>query len=125
MSAAFWFMVAVCGTATLAFITLVVWLGERRKEREAHYRSEAVKKVAESGNSAVLEYLRETERVEAARGRIKARLAGLIAAAVGAALLIFLHELGPETKVYLVGLVPLFVGVVLLVFSELMMKPKE
>ena len=98
MSAAFWFMVAVCGTATLAFITIVVWLGERRKEREAHYRSEAVKKVAESGNSAAVEYLRETERVEAARGRIKARLAGLIAAAVGAALLIFLHELGRKPK---------------------------
>ena len=125
MSAGFWFMVAVCGTATFAFITVVVWLGQRTKEREAHYRSVVVKKVAESGNSAALEYLRETDRIEAARGRIKARLAGLITAAVGVALLIFLHELIPETKVYLVGLVPLFVGVVLLVFSELMMKPKE
>ena len=126
MPAAFWFMVTVVGTAVFAFISLVVWLEARTKEREAHYRGETVKKIAESGNSdAALEYLREVERADAVRARAKARIAGLITSAVGVALMIFLHQLVSGTAVYLVGLIPLLVGVALLIASEFLMKPAD
>jgi hypothetical protein len=126
MSAAFWFMIAVVATAGIAFVPVVVWLAERTREREAHYRSETVKKIAESGNAvAALEYLREIERAEALRERRKARIGGLITIAVGAALMIFLYQLMPGTAIYLSGLIPLLVGVALLIGSAFMMKPEE
>ena len=114
MPAAFWFMVAVLGTTVFAFITVIVWLEARTKEREAHYRNETVKKIADSGSTAdALEYLREIERADAARTRNKARIGGLVTIAVGVALMVFLHQLASGTAVYLVGLIPLLVGVVL------------
>lgn len=122
MSAAFWLMIAVLGTVFFAFISVVVWIESRQKERETHYRDEMARKIAEAGDSGpILEYVRETERVDAARVRIKARVAGLITAAVGVALMIFLYGVAPATSVYLVGLIPLLIGVVLLIFSEFMM----
>lgn len=124
MSAAFWLMVAVVGTAILAFISVLVWLENRQKEREAHYRDEMARRIAEAADSApVLEYVRETERADAARVRTKARVAGLITTAVGVALMIFLYQLVQGTAVYLAGLIPLLVGGVLLLFSEFMMRP--
>lgn len=124
-STLFWFLIAAIAIAGIAFVGFVVWVGERTKEREALYRSETIKKIAESGNSAAaMEFLRETEKAEAERGRTKARVGGLITAAVSVALIIFLHEIAPGTAVYLAGLIPLFVGVSLLIFSELLMKPK-
>jgi hypothetical protein len=126
MSGAFWLMIAVLGTAVFAFISVVVWIGGREKEREAHYRDEMARRIAEAGDAGpILDYVRETERVDAARVRIKARVAGLITAAVGVALMIFMFEVAPATAVYLVGLIPLLIGVVLLIFSEFMMRPAD
>lgn len=124
MSVAFWLMVAVVGTALFAFISVAVWVGGRQQEREAHYRDEMARRIAEAGDSGpVLEFVRQTERIDAERVRTKARVAGLITAAVGVGLMIFLYQVSQGTGVYLVGLIPLLVGVVLLIFSELMMKP--
>ena len=126
MPAAFWFMVAVTGTAVFAFISVAIWVEGRTKEREAHYRSETVKKIADSGNAdAALEYVREVERADAVSVRNKTRLGGLVNLAVGLALMVFLHELVAGTAVYLAGLIPLFIGVVLLLASEFTMKPKS
>lgn len=124
MSAAFWLMVAVCSTAFMAFITVVVWFDIRRKERESHYRNEMARKITEASDPGpLLEYVREVERADAARTRTKARVAGLVTLAGGAALMIFLHQVAPGHAVYLVGLIPLFVGAALLIFSELFIKP--
>jgi len=126
MWTAFWLMVAVVGTAIMGFISLVVWLGNREKERETHFRNEMAQRIADTTDpEPVLEYIRETERVDVARTRLKARVAGLITVAVGVALMIFFHQLVPANPVYLVGLIPGLVGVVLLVFSEFMTKPDK
>jgi len=123
MSAAFWFMVAVVGTTVMAFISLAVWLDNRRREREAHYRNEMARRIAEAVNpEPVLEYVRETARNAAAQLRLKTRVAGLITLAVGAALMIFLHQAAPNAPAYLAGLIPLFVGVALLMVSEIIMR---
>lgn len=126
MSSAFWFMVAVASTAFVSFLSFVIWVDARRKEREAHYRDELTRKIAEAGDSGpMLEYVRANARADAEQVRLKARVAGLITFAVGGGLMIFLHQLVPATAVYLVGLIPLFVGVVLLILSEFMMKPTD
>ena len=91
----------------------------RRKEREAYYKNDALKKIAESpapSAAAVLEYLREQNRNTARRRREGMKLGGLITTAVGLALLIFLWKLiGPP--VYLAALIPLLVGIVLLGYA--------
>jgi hypothetical protein len=126
------FMVPVVGTiAVFSFLAVARWSDARRKEREAYYRSETVKKIAEtqgSGGGSALEYLREEERIGARRRREGQRLGGLITAAVGVALIAFL-KFGimndPDAQnVYLVGLIPLFIGVALLVYSYLL-APQE
>ena len=126
MPAAFWFMVTVVGTAVFAFISVVVWLDARSKERQAHYRSENVSKITAAGDPAgALEYLRELERGDAAEARGGTRIGGLVTIAVGVGLMIFLHQLVPGTAVYLVGLIPLLIGVALLIASEFLMKPEN
>lgn len=126
MSAAFWFMVAVTGTAFFTFVSFIIWVEARRKEREAHYRDEMTRKIADAGDSSpVLEFVRANARADAEKVRLKARVAGLVTFAVGVGLLIFLHQLVPMAAVYLVALIPLFVGVVLLILSEFMMKPTD
>lgn len=124
MSAAFWWMVAVLGAASMAFISVVVWIAAREKEREAHYRDELSRRIAEAGEAGpILEFVRENARADAAQAQTKARVAGLINIAVGIGLMVFLYELVAGAPVYLVGLIPLLIGVVLLIFSELMMRP--
>ena len=132
---AFWFMVAAAVTVFFAFISVVVWLGARTREREAYNRSETIKKIVESGDAAAaLEYRRELERGDLVRRRMTARVSGLITAAVGVALMIFLYHMSrevpgsqliPGAAVYLVGLIPVLAGMALLVASEFMMKPDE
>lgn len=124
MSPAFWFMIAVVATVGISFAAVVIWLATRAKEREDQRRSDTIRRIMESGDSApVLEYLREMERAEWLRTRTKARLTGLVTMAVGAALMFFLAASVSGGPVYLVGLIPLLVGVVLLIFTEFMMKP--
>lgn len=126
MSSAFWFMVAVASTAFVSFLSFVIWVDARRKEREDHYRDEMTRKIAEAGDSGpILEFVRANARADAEKVRMKARVAGLITFAAGVGLMIFLHQIAPATAVYLVALIPLLVGVVLLILSEFMMRPTD
>ena len=125
MPAAFWFMIAVVGTAGVSFAAVVIWLATRSKMLEEQRRNDLVLRIMESGDSTpAVEFLREIERVEGSRARTKARVAGLISTAVGLALMAFLYMAVAGAPVYLVGLIPLLVGVALLIFSEVMMRPK-
>ena len=124
MDGSFWWMIAIIVAATMAFIPAIAWVDNNRKEREAHYRNEMAKRIAESPDAAsLMEYVRETERIDASRVRMKARVAGLIVSAVGVALMIFLAQAMPGGPAYLVGLLPLAVGVVLLLLSEVFLRP--
>ena len=86
-----------------------------------------VKKIADTqgaGGAAAIEFMREQEKNDARRDRERRKLAGLIATAVGVALIIFLRNVAGDAPVYLAGLFPLFVGFVLLASSYLL-APKE
>jgi len=105
--------------ALFSFIAVARWATERRREREAYYRSETVKKIAEAqgaGGGSALEFLREEEKIEARRKREGQKLGGLITMAVGVGLMIFLYSIpDPDARfAYRVGLIPLLIGVVLL-----------
>jgi hypothetical protein len=118
---------AVSMVAVFSFVSVAVWADNRRKEREAFYRSETVKKIAESqagGGGSAVEYLREEERIAMRRRREGVRLGGLITAAVGVGLMVFLHGVETVEPAYLMGLIPLLVGVALLSYSYLM-APKD
>jgi hypothetical protein len=89
------------------------------REREAFYRSETVKKIAEMGGgpAAALEYLREDEKKSARRHMHAIRLGGMITAASGIALMVFLAAVVKGVEVYLAGLIPILVGTVLVISS--------
>lgn len=121
-------MVPIVGSIALfSFLAVASWSDARRKEREAYYMTDALKKISESSGEAAksaLEYLREQNRY-AIRRRIEGmKLGGLITTAVGIGMMLFLRGMEHEEPAYLVGLIPTFVGVALLVYV-FAMPPKE
>jgi peptidoglycan/LPS O-acetylase OafA/YrhL len=118
---------SVGAIALFSFVAVAAWADARRKEREAYYRSETLKKLAEtqaSGASSALEFLYEQNRIASRRQREGQKLGGLITTAVGFGLMIFLRAIEPEKPAYLVGLIPLLVGVALLTYAYVL-APKE
>ena len=100
------------------FIMVVSWSEERRKEREAYYRSETLRKAIEQGGDSaksVLELMREEDRLRRHRRLEGLRLGGLITAAVGIGLMLLLYFLATEAYVWLVGLIPFLIGAVLVI----------
>ena len=112
-----------------SFLAVAVWSSERRREREAYYRSESIRKIAESqgaGGSSAIEFLREEGKSTARRRSEGQKLGGLVTVAVGISLMVFIKAVDvrdPEPA-YLVGLIPLLIGVALLAYSYLL-APKQ
>ncbi len=101
--------------AVFAFTSVASWADARRREREAFYRSETLKKIAESsgaGGAAALEVLREEDRNALRKQRDAQRLGGFINIGVGIGLMVFLHGIA-DSSAYLIGLIPFFVGLAL------------
>ena len=112
--------------ALFSFLSVAVWSDSRRKEREEYYRSETLKKIAESsgeGAKAAIELLREQNNSVTKRRLEGMKLGGLITAVVGIGVMALLHGLVQDEPVYLAGLIPLLVGLALLTYT-LVMAPK-
>ena len=122
------FLIPIVGSIALfSFLGVASWSDARRKEREAYYTSETLKKIAESsGESAksALELLREQERNAVKRRLEGMKLGGLITAAVGIGVIVLLRGLEHEEPVYLVGVIPLLIGLALLAYA-FVLAPKE
>jgi hypothetical protein len=113
--------------ALFSFLAVTTWSDARRREREAYYRSETLKKIAESsgeGARSALELLREQEKNVVKRRLEGMKLGGLVTAAVGIGVMALLHGLANEEPVYLAGLIPLLIGVALLIYA-FALAPKE
>jgi hypothetical protein len=125
----FWiFLFLSVGAASLfGFLAVAAWSEARRQERESYYKNDMLKKLAEmqtSGAAAALEYL-NTERQAAAIRRVQKQregfaLGGLINAAVGIGLMVFLRAIVHDEPVFYVGLIPTLIGVALLIYTYLL-----
>jgi lipopolysaccharide export LptBFGC system permease protein LptF len=120
---------SVASVAVFSFISVAVWSSERRREREAYYRSETLRKIAEAqvaGGSSAVEFLCEEEKNARGRRQEGLKLGGLITAAIGIGLMVFIAAVDRSDRVpaYLVGLIPLLIGVALLSYAYLL-APKQ
>ena len=97
MANGLWIFLSIGAIALFGiFIPTVTWIDSRRKEREAFYKAETFRRMAESsgeGAKAAVEMLREEERIKQVKVREGLKIAGLINVAAGLALTIFLHGL--------------------------------
>jgi hypothetical protein len=116
-----WVFLSFAVVSVFSFVAVAVWAGIRHEERKGFYRSETLKKLAESGSAAVIEYLREEEQQEERRRAgqreqmiVGNRLAGLILLVVGSLVAVALRQLVPDAPVYLFGMIPFGIGIVLL-----------
>jgi hypothetical protein len=121
-------MVPIVGSIALfSFLGVASWSDARRKEREAYYRSETLKKIAESSGEAgksALELMREQEKNFVRRRLEGLKIGGLVTTAVGIGVMALLRGLEHDDPVYLAGLIPLLIGVALLIYPFLL-APKE
>jgi hypothetical protein len=107
---------AVGAIAVFTMISISVWSDARRKEREAYYKADMMKKIAESqgpGATSALELLREQDRIAATRTRQGLKIGGLVMVAIGLGLMVFLRALVPDVPVYWCGLLVLLIGMAL------------
>jgi hypothetical protein len=110
------------------FVIVVHWVDTQRKEREAYYKAETLRRLTEApseGAKAALEVMRADERLRQIKTREGLKIGGLVNLGVGVALLIFLRALLGSNGIYLCGLIPGFIGVGLLVYVYLLASPVE
>jgi len=112
---------AVGMVTVFSFVAVVSWVEGRRKEREAFYRNDLLKQLAQQPGPAadrVANLLQEEDRKAERQHREGLKLGGLIATAVGIGIMVFLRLLISEDEpVYLVGLIPLLVGATMLLYA--------
>ena len=124
---AMWMFLSIGALALFVFfIPTVTWIESRRKEREAFYRSETLRRVSEAsgeGAKATMELLWAENRQKQIQTREGLKIGGLINVGVGIGLLPFLKMLLPGQAVYLCGLIPLMVGVAMLVYVYVLAAP--
>jgi ferric-dicitrate binding protein FerR (iron transport regulator) len=107
---------SVATVAALAMVSIKVWSDNRRREREAFYRYETLRKLADvqgAGAQQVLEVMHAQQRVASRQIREGLKLGGLAACGAGAGLLAMFWSLDRLQ----VGFVPLFVGMALLLYA--------
>ena len=125
-----WLFLSFGVVSVFSFISVAVWSGTRQQERKDFYRSEMLRKLAETGSGTVVEYLREEERQDErrrieqrVREREGQRLGGLILLAIGITMAIAMYYVVREVPVYLFGLIPAAIGLVLLATSSAGRRP--
>ena len=114
--------------SVFVFVTFAVRYGSQRREREAYYKAESLRRITESsgeGAKAAIDLLKEEERLKRINTREGLKIGGLVCFSVGIALVIFLRALIGNEPVYLCGLIPGFIGVALLVYVFFMAGPVE
>jgi hypothetical protein len=110
------------------FIPTVSWIEARRKEREAFYKADTIRRLAESsgdGAKAAVELMRQQDRQQRVKTREGMKIGGITNLAVGIALLIFLRALIGNQPVYLCGLIPGFIGVGMLTYAFFLAPPLD
>jgi hypothetical protein len=109
------------------FLPITHWTENRRKEREAYYRAEMIRRLAESsgeGAKAAIELLREEEHLRYIKKIDGMKIGGLVNMGVGIGLAAMLWTVaGQGGGPYLVGLIPFLIGAALLIYVYFMAEP--
>ena len=113
------FFLSVGAIALFTFLSVASWAGTRQAEREAYYKAEMMKKIAEVGGNSnpALDYLREQERIAAAKRLGGVKLGGLVVSGLGLGVMIFLRALIRDQPIFLCGTIFLFIGLALLSYA--------
>lgn len=110
--------------AVFGWLAVHEWSESRRKEREAFYRSETLRRYSEGNQPEMLARFLAEEKVARHEMRVQQReslrLGGLVAMAIGLGLGVMLAGLAPEEPYYLLGLVPFLVGLALLAYVHVL-----
>jgi hypothetical protein len=117
---ALWGFLSVGAFGLFLFLAVASWSESHRREREAYYKSEAIRKLAAAPPemaASVLDFLREMERNDRDRVRAQIKIGGLVTCGVGIGTMAFLAALIRDAPIYLSGLIPLLIGAALLAWS--------
>jgi hypothetical protein len=119
---------AVC--LFVVFIPLVTFIENRRKEREAFYQAEIIRRLAEAsgeGAKAAMELMREQNRLARIKMLEGMKIGGIINLGVGVALVIFLRVLlgSGQGSPFLCGLIPGFIGIGMLTYAFFLAAPVD
>jgi len=119
-------LVPIVGSIALfGFLAVATWADSRRKEREAFFRHELLKKLAENPSSnadQVMQLLRqeETDRMERMRNGI--RLGGWVTLGAGIGVMVLIAQLVRVSGLWAVGAIPALVGAALLLHTFSMVR---
>ena len=124
---ALFLFLSVVMIAVFSFLSVAVWTEARRKEREAYYKAESLRRVAEmpgEGAKYVIEVMKEEERIRQARqfsNEIKRlegmKIGGLVNIGVGIGLFCLIYFTASQKGAAFVGLIPGLIGVALMVYA--------
>lgn len=129
--AGLWLFLSIGALALFGiFLPVGSWLDNRRREREAYYRAETLRRLAEAsgeGARTAVELLREDARLNHMKKIEGLKIGGLINVGLGIALVPFMwvmlgrHWHGPV----LAGLLPALMGAAMLFYVFFMAGPAE
>jgi hypothetical protein len=105
--------------ALFGFLSIASWVDAQRREREAFFRHELLKKVAESPNGQqVVDLLRQEDADRMERKRQRIQLAGWVTLGVGLGVGLLVSQLARVPGVWAVGAIPALVGAALIVHAS-------
>lgn len=120
------FFLSIGTICAFTFVSIAVWTGTRQNEREAYYKAESLRRIAEmpgEGARQIIEMMREEVRQQERKKVEGMKLGGVINIAVGIGLYFMMRGmggLGGLGGLALVGLIPGLIGVALLVYALLL-----
>lgn len=113
---------AVSAVALYSYLSITSFVNGRRKEREAYYKNETVRRLTENqgaGADAAIALMREEDRLWGRRRLEGLKIGGLVTTAVGIGTMVFLgiatdenHWIGIG-----IGIIPFVVGIALLLYA--------
>ena len=127
------YMIPIVGSvAVFGYAAVEVWVKSRRKEREAFYRSETLRRFSESNQPDMLARFLAEEKAARREMRVQQReslrLGGLVTMMAGIGFGVMLAGIAPRQSFYLYdlipfnifGLVPFLVGLAILIYVYLL-----
>lgn len=128
--AGLWLFLSIGAIALfVVFLPLMNWIDSQRKEREAFYRAETIRRVSEAsgeGARAAMELLREQDRLNRIKKMEGLKIGGLINLFLGIGLVVFMYfMLGGAHGPAFAGLIPAAIGLAMLIYAFFLAEPVQ